>query len=145
MNVKSNSSSNSSSKSSSNSSSHVQVEAQTQLPPARLYVGVDVAKADFAAATVWQAQASYLGKQPNTVEGCAAFVAQIGAAQQACGAAVVHLVIEPTGGLEAELVEAAHASSWLVTVVNLKHVHHWAQAQGQRAKTNLSGNLCVSG
>lgn len=119
-------------------------KASSNANPQRLYVGVDVAKADFAAATVWREQVEYWGKQPNTEAGCAALVARIRTQQQACGAESVHLLIEPTGGLEAEMVEAAYHCGWLVTVVNLKTVHSWAQAQGQRAKTDRQDALMLA-
>ena len=80
--------------------------AQAQSTPERLYVGVDIAKADFAAAIAWGGQTTGLGKTTNTEEGCCAFMTSIQLALQACGAEQVHLVVEPTGGLEAELVEA---------------------------------------
>jgi hypothetical protein len=47
----------------------MKVKASSNDNPQRLYVGVDVAKADFAAATVWREQVEYWGKQPNTGSG----------------------------------------------------------------------------
>lgn len=112
------------------------MKAKAQVQVATLYVGVDIAKDDFAAATVWAEQTKYLGKEKNTAAGCEAFTSRIAERQQACGAAQVHLVVEPTGGLEAELVARAYRCGWLVTVVNLGVVRKWAQGQGRRAKTD---------
>ncbi len=112
------------------------MKAKKQPQVAPLYVGVDIAKDDFAAAMAWAGQSKYLGKEKNTEAGCEAFISRIAARQQACGAAQVQLVVEPTGGLEAELVARAYRCGWLVTVVNLGVVRKWAQGQGRRAKTD---------
>jgi transposase len=120
------------------------MKAKAQPQVATLYVGVDIAKHDFAAATVWAEQTKYLGKAKNTEAGCEAFTSRIAERQQACGAAQVHLVVEPTGGLEAELVARAYRCGWLVTVVNLVVVRKWAQGQGQRAKTDRQDALILA-
>jgi transposase len=119
-------------------------ERTPERTPERLYVGVDIAKADFAAAIAWGGQTTSLGKTTNTAAGCAAFIASIQQGQQACGAEQVHLVVEPTGGLEAELVAAAYASGWLVTVVNTQVVRYWAQGRGRRAKTDRQDALLLA-
>jgi transposase len=123
-------------------------DAQPQQAPERLYVGVDIAKADFAAAITWGGLTSrpsaYLGKTANTEEGCRSFIARIHEQQQACGAAQVHLLVEPTGGLEAELVETAYACGWLVTLVNVQTVRYWAQGRGRRTKTDRQDALLLA-
>lgn len=118
--------------------------ASTQPTAERLYVGVDIAKADFAAAIAWDGQTTSLGKTTNTEEGCCAFIASIQQALQACGAEQVHLVVEPTGGLEAELVGAAYAAGWLVTLVNTQVVRYWGQGRGRRAKTDRQDALLLA-
>jgi transposase len=120
----------------------MKAKAQPQLET--LYVGVDIAKADFAAATVWQEQTKYLGKEKNTEAGCQAFTTRIIEQQQACGAQQVHLLVEPTGGFEAELVATAYRCGWLVTVVNLGVVHSWAQGRGKRAKTDRQDAIMLA-
>jgi transposase len=112
------------------------MKAKTQPQVATLYVGVDIAKDDFAAATAWAGQTRYLGKTKNTAVDCQAFASHIAARQQACGAEQVHLVVEPTGGFEAELVARAYRCGWLVTVVNLQQTSRWAKGQGKRVKTD---------
>lgn len=37
---------------------------------------------------------------------------------KAVGTTVIHLIIEPTGGYEAQLVVEAYRRHWLVTLVN---------------------------
>jgi len=120
------------------------MKAKAQPQVATLYVGVDIAKADFAAATAWAEQTRYLGKEKNTAAGCEAFTSRIAARQQACGAQQVHLVVEPTGGLEAELVATAYRCGWLVTVVNLGVVRKWAQGEGKRAKTDRQDAIILA-
>ena len=120
------------------------MKAKTQPQVATLYVGVDIAKADFAAATVWQEQVKYLGKEKNTEAGCQVFTSRIAARQQACGAEQVHLLVEPTGGLEAELVASAYRCGWLVTVVNLTLIRKWAQGQGKRAKNDRQDAIMLA-
>jgi transposase len=111
----------------------------------RLYVGVDVAQADLAVAIAWgEAPAEYWGKQPNTVAGCAALVAQVQRQQTACGAETVHLIVEPTGKMEAEVVDAAYQAGWLVTLVNLNRTCNWRAAQGRRAKTDRQDALLLA-
>jgi len=47
-----------------------------------------------------------------------------------------HVVCEATGGYEREVVDALHASSIVVSVINPARARHFAHAQGQRAKTD---------
>lgn len=116
----------------------------SNVQPETLYVGADIAKADFAAAVTWGGQTTSLGKTVNTEEGCHTFITSIQERQQACGAEQVHLVVEPTGGLEAELVEAAYACGWLVTLVNPQTVRYWAQGRGRRAKTDRQDAILLA-
>jgi transposase len=48
----------------------------------------------------------------------------------------VHVVCEATGGYEREVVAALHQAQVPVSVLNPARVRHFAQAQGQRAKTD---------
>lgn len=120
------------------------MKAKTQPQVATLYVGVDIAKDDFAAATAWAEQTKYLGKTKNTAAGCEAFASRIAAQQQACGAQQVQLVVEPTGGFEAELVARAYRCGWLVTVVNLRQTNRWAEGQGKRVKTDRQDAMMLA-
>ncbi len=102
----------------------------------KLIVGVDMAKTEFAAGSVWQTQYHYQGKQPNSEQGCRTFIAALETLQQACGAAAIHLIIEPTGGYEAQLVSQAYQRQWRVTLVNPLTVRHWQQGRGKRGKAD---------
>jgi len=47
-----------------------------------------------------------------------------------------HLAVEATGGYERLMVEAAHANSIPISILNPARVRHFARAKGQRAKTD---------
>ena len=102
----------------------------------KLMVGVDIAKAEFAAGTVWQAQYQYQGKHANTGEGCASFAEALETRKAEQGATTIHLIIEPTGGYEAALVSEAYRRQWRVTLVNPLTVRHWQQGRGKRGKAD---------
>jgi len=88
-------------------------------------VGVDVAKADLQVATATQ-NVRYL----NTPAGHRQFIAWL----HSLG--LVWVVLEATGGYERPLVEALHAASIRVSVVNPRQVRDFARAQGRMAKTD---------
>ncbi|HEX4139848.1 MAG TPA: IS110 family transposase [Candidatus Methylacidiphilales bacterium] len=90
-----------------------------------VYVGVDVAKADLAVATLTQNR-SY----PNTPTGHRRLLAWLK------GLGAVHLVLEATGGYERALVEALHGRGLAVSVINPRQVRDFARAQGRLAKTD---------
>lgn len=106
----------------------------------KLIVGVDIAKAEFAAGSVWQAQYQYHGKCANTVQDCTVFIERLEQLQQACGAEAIHLILEPTGGYEAQLVSQAYQRQWRVTLAGARWapltVRHWQQGRGKRGKAD---------
>jgi len=102
----------------------------------KLLVGVDIAKAEFAAGTGWEAQDHYQGKTANTGEGCAAFAEALEMRKAEQGATTIHLIIEPTGGYEVALVSEAYRRQWRVTLVNPLTVRHWQQGRGKRGKAD---------
>jgi len=102
----------------------------------KLMVGVDMAKAEFAAGCVWHGQYTYHGKHKNQAQACTAFLAAMEKLQQETGAEAIHLIIEPTGGYEAELVSQAYQRQWRVTLVNPLTVRHWQQGRGKRGKAD---------
>jgi len=102
----------------------------------KLMVGVDMAKAEFAAGSVWHGQYSYHGKHSNNESTCTAFIAALEKQQQEVGAEAIHLIIEPTGGYEAQLVSQAYQRHWRVTLVNPLTVRHWQQGRGKRGKAD---------
>ncbi len=102
----------------------------------KLMVGVDMAKAEFAAGSVWNEQYTYHSKQKNNEQACTEFIAAMEKLQQEKGAEAIHLIIEPTGGYEAELVSQAYQRQWRVTLVNPVTVRHWQQGRGKRGKAD---------
>lgn len=110
----------------------------------KLIVGVDIAKADFAVATVWCEQHTYCGKTPNNPAECVAFANRMEELQQACGAETIHLVLEPTGGYELQLVSEAYRRNWRVTLVNPLTVRHWQQGRGKRGKTDRQDAIMLA-
>lgn len=96
-------------------------------PPAPVYVGIDVAKAELALDTrpapgPWAA--------PNDAPGVRAVVARLAALAPAL------VVVEATGGYELALVAALAAADLPVVVVNPRQVRDFARATGQLAKTD---------
>jgi transposase len=110
----------------------------------KLFVGVDMAKTDFAVAIGYQGQYTYCDKTANSAEASVAFADQMEASRQKLGALAIHLVIEPTGGYEQQLVSEAHRRGWLVTLVNPLDVRHWAKGRGKRAKTDRQDALMLA-
>lgn len=102
----------------------------------KLIVGVDIAKATFTAATVWQGTLSYHGAAANSAPACSDFAAHIVQLAQAAGADSIQLLIEPTGSYEATWVAEAYRREWLVTVVNPLDVRAWGRGRGRRTKTD---------
>jgi transposase len=107
-------------------------------------VGVDSAKASFTSATCWADQLHYQGETPNSATGCATFASAMEHQAQAAGTTVIHLIIEPTGGYEAQLVGEAYRRHWLVTLVNPLMVRRWAQGRGKRVKTDRNDALLLA-
>ncbi len=110
----------------------------------KLMVGVDIAKSDFAVATVWCERLTYQGKTTNTPEECLAFVNRMEELRQECGAEAIHLLIEPTGGYELQLVSEAYRRNWRVTLVNPLTVRRWQQGRGKRTKTDRQDALMLA-
>ena len=113
-----------------------QVQTDSVAVEEKLMIGVDMAKAEFAAGVVWAGQYQYQGKNTNSADACAAFITQMETLQQEKSAAAIHLIIEPTGGYELLLVSAAYQRQWRVTLVNPLTVRHWQQGRGKRGKAD---------
>lgn len=114
--------------------SHEQTDSLTVSQ--KLMVGVDMAKTEFAGGSVWKGQYSYHGKQTNNEQACTAFLETMEKLKQEKGAEAIHLIIEPTGGYEAQLVSLAYQRQWRVTLVNPLTVRHWQQGRGKRGKAD---------
>lgn len=92
-----------------------------------VFVGIDIAKADFVVACRPHGQS---WTSTNDARGIATTVARL----QALGPTLV--VVESTGGYEADLTEALTGASVPVVVVNPRQVRDFGKATGQLAKTD---------
>ena len=88
------------------------------------YVGIDVSKSEL----VLSLPEGRPRRHPNTPAGLTALLKTLPVRS--------HLALEATGGYERLLVQAAHAAAIPVSILNPAHIRHFAQAKGQRAKTD---------
>ena len=102
----------------------------------KLIVGVDVSKDKLTAASGWQQEIKDQGDWVNTLDGCSHFAEKIEEVAKSHNTTLIHLIIEPTGGYEAQMVAEAYRRGWLVTQVNPLAVSLWARGLGKRAKTD---------
>jgi transposase len=99
-----------------------------------VWLGADIAKANLMAAVVAEDEVA-LGEFANDAAGFAALAERVAEVKPEEDA-VVHLVVEPTGGYELALVAFAYTQAWQVSLPNPKQVRDWAKGMGQRAKTD---------
>lgn len=109
-----------------------------------MVVGVDIAKATFAAARWDDGAGHILGTFPNTAAGMDAFAGRLGSEDGAGDAQGIRLVLEPTGGYELALACFAVRHGWQVSTPNPRHVRDWAKSQGRRAKTDAQDALLLA-
>jgi len=109
-----------------------------------LSVGVDIAKQTFAGAVWIQGASRSLGEFPNRQAGFEALAARLEAERARVGAALIQLVLEPTGGYELGLAGFARAQGWRVSRPNPRHVRDFAKGLGQRAKTDKQDALLLA-
>ncbi len=102
----------------------------------KLIAGVDMSKEKFTAAAGWQKVIQDQGEWVNTPSGCSTFADTMAEVAKHQGTNIIHLIIEPTGGYEAQLVAEAYRRGWWVTLVNPLDVSLWARGLGKRAKTD---------
>jgi transposase len=95
-------------------------------------VGVDVAKATLEVALSNRAVTL---AHTNDEAGHTALLAQLGQLRDE-GAAIALVVLEATGGLEAEIAWALQLAGWPVVVVNPRQARDFARSMGQLAKTD---------
>ena len=95
-------------------------------------VGVDVAKATLE---VGLSSSAATRTQGNDEAGHAAVLAQLAGLREE-GATVALVVLEATGGLEAEIAWALQLAGWPVVVVNPRQARDFARSMGQLAKTD---------
>jgi transposase len=95
-------------------------------------VGVDVAKATFEVAL---SNSAATQTHANDQAGHAALLAHLAPLRDE-GATIGLVVLEATGGLEAELAWALQLGGWPVVVVNPRQARDFARSMGQLAKTD---------
>lgn len=101
----------------------------------RLFVGVDIAAASFAA--TWSPAGSPPQRArtfPQTPEGFAAF--QVALASTTIPPAQTLIVLEATGSYWITLAVTLHQAGYAISVVNPAHVHAFARSLPRRAKTD---------
>ena len=114
------------------------------------YVGIDVSleHLDVATATT-PASRKGLGRYPNNAQGWQAIASALESLLQAQMCAddapyTIHLMVEPTGGYETDLLSFAYRQAWWVTLVNPLQVRRWGEGQGIRAKTDRQDALLLA-
>lgn len=101
----------------------------------RLFVGVDIAAASFAATWTQAGPPSQPARTfPQSPEGFATFQAAL--ASTAIAPAQTLIVLEATGSYWITLAVTLHQAGYAVSVVNPAHVHAFARSLPRRAKTD---------
>lgn len=108
----------------------------TASPPSyRLFVGVDIAAASFAAAWAVDATANTRARSfPQTPDGFAALQAALAATTLAPAQTLI--VLDATGSYWITLAVTLHQAGYAVSVVNPAHLHAFARSLPRRAKTD---------
>lgn len=110
----------------------------------RVRLGVDIAKATFAAGCWEEGQGRFLGEFANNPTGFEQLRQRVAQTGPAGPAASVHLILEPTGGYELALAGFALAQGWRVSLPNPRHGRDFAKGLGQRAKTDKQDALLLA-
>lgn len=110
-----------------------------------LYVGIDVSleQLDVAMATTPESR-KFLGRYANSPVGWQLLQAELAGMSEVESGATIQLLVEPTGGYEAELIYFAYRQGWKVSLVNPLQLRRWAEGQGQRAKTDRQDALLLA-
>src|SRR5574337_39957 len=103
-----------------------------QTETSTMTLGIDVAKATFETAFSGR---STTRSQSNDEAGHAALLAQL-EQMRTEGAHIGLIVLEATGGLEADLAWALQLAGWPVVVVNPRQARDFARSMGKLAKTD---------
>jgi transposase len=101
----------------------------------RLWSGVDIAAKTFTA--TWTTNRTTYAPPltlPYTPEGIMTFQQQL--STLGIAPADTLIVLEATGSYWIRLAVALHAAGFVISVVNPKQVHHWAQSLPRRGKTD---------
>ena len=100
------------------------------------YIGLDVSKESLDVASHYGSHQQQLGQVRNKLEGFMQLKPLLSQTQPALQAVETHLILEPTGGYEKQLLHYAHQQGWNFSLVNPKQVREWAKGAGYRAKTD---------
>jgi transposase len=104
---------------------------------AALYLGIDVSKSWLDTAVAWSPEErASLGRFDNDEAGFIQLAQRVSEVCRHVPDVVVHLVVEPTGGYECNLLYFAYAQGWQVTLVNVLKLRRWAEGHGVRVKTD---------
>lgn len=96
-----------------------------------VYIGIDVSKLTLAVAAP-----GLRPEYPNTPRGHAAIIRAL--------PPVSHVVMEATGDYQRGLVMALHRAGIMLSVVNPRHVRHFARGMGQLAKTDKIDDAMIA-
>lgn len=104
-------------------------------PVYHLWSGLDIAAKTFTASWTTD-RATYAPPLtlPYTPEGITTFQQQL--SSQGIAPADTLIVLEATGSYWIRLAVALHAAGFVISVVNPKQVHHWAQSLPRRGKSD---------
>jgi transposase len=100
------------------------------------YIGLDVSKESIDVAYQSGSDRQQWGQISNDQTGFAHLKLLINQVQQAVETIEIHLILEPTGGYEKQLLHYADQQGWPFSLVNPKQVREWAKGAGYRAKTD---------
>lgn len=96
-------------------------------------IGIDISARSFDAA-LWQASPQDLGHYPQTEAGYEEFLKKL--SEQGCTPTTTQVVMEATGTYWMKLARHLHEAGYALSILNPQHSHAFAQAIGQRAKTD---------
>ncbi len=100
----------------------------------RFCVGVDVSEKELAIAYWEHDKSVFVGTYPNNQDGYSAIKVKIDELNKAD--AIVHLVMEPTGGYEQPFAHFADKQGWKVSIPNPLKPKQFARMIGKRTKTD---------
>ena len=101
-----------------------------------IYVGIDMSKDRFDAACCLERKATQLGRYDNVAQGFQKLAHAVPLKPAMAETPSIHLIVEPTGGYEQQLVAFAFEQGWRISLPNPKQVRDWARGMGVRAKND---------
>jgi transposase len=104
----------------------------------RLSIGIDVSEKTLDVA-YWDQDENkpvFVGALTNNRKGFQAIQRKIEERSKNIDAAMIHLVMEPSGGYEQPFAHFAHQAGWRVSLPNPLYPKRWAESRGKRVKTD---------